>query len=703
MHPRALVALLVLASPGFLTAHPETLGVAPMAPRAQEIPHTTGLHGDSIDDPYFWMRDRDNPEVIRHLEAENAYTASTLARHAELKERLYGEFLGRLQETDATVPYRQRGWWHYTRTVEGLQYPIHCRRRDAEGATEEVVLDLNAMAEGQPFFALGNYEFSDDDRRLAYTTDTTGYREYALTVIDLATRERIPLPVDKVESLEWAADSDTLLYTVEDEAKRSHQVWRHTIAPGETALLLEEPDALFTVWLGRSRDRALLFMGSESARTSEARFLRADAPSADPVMIEPRSGEHRYYPNHRDGLLYIVTNHGAPEFRVVTAPLDSPGMGSWKEFTPAREDVTTEGIELFKDFAVLVERAGGLPRFTVLDFATGAERLVTFPDAAYSAGPAANKEFDTRRFRFNYQSLVTPPTIFDFDADTGERILLRQTPVPNYDPSRYVVERLTATATDGTQVPVSLVRLRETPRDGNAPFLLYGYGSYGWAYPVGFSSARFSLVDRGVSIAIAHIRGGGEMGQRWHDDGRMEHKANTFTDFIACARHLIAQGYTSPDKLAIQGGSAGGFLIGAVLNMEPELFRAAILDVPFVDVLNTMSDETLPLTIGEYIEWGNPNIEAEYFRMKSLCPYTNLHPANYPATFVFTSLNDSQVPYWESAKYMAKLRSVATGSNTLVLFTNLDAGHGGASGRYNAMREAALRYTFLLIELGIYL
>jgi len=677
----------------------------PTSPTAKRVPKTDTLHGDTRTDDYFWMRDKSDPDVRAYLEAENAYCDAALADTADLQETLYLEMKGRLQETDLSVPSRLGDFFYYSRTEEGKQYPIRCRRHGSLDAPEEITLDLNALAEGHSYLGLGAYTVSDDTHLLVYSLDVTGFREYTLFVKDLRTGEVLPDRVEKTGSVSWAADNKTLFYTVEDDAKRDYRLYKHTLGQAEDTLIYEETDALYRLGAGRSRSKAYLFLTSESSTTTEVRCLKAGEPDADWTLLRPREIDHRYYADHRGEQFFIRTDKvstvkDARNFRIVTAPVTAPN--DWTEFLPHDPAITREDIDLFARYAVVSEREGGLEQLRVINLETNDAHRMTFPEPAYSVSLDTNPEFDTSAVRYRYQSFVTPASIYDYDMATREATLLKQTPVlGGYDPDAYRSERLEATAPDGTRIPVSLVSKQGTPRDGSAPLLLIGYGSYGISYPVSFSSARVSLLDRGVTLAIAHIRGGGEMGEDWREAGKMERKQNTFTDFITCAEFLIAEKYTSSDRLAIQGGSAGGLLMGAVINQRPDLFRAVLSQVPFVDVLNTMLDDTLPLTVGEYLEWGNPNVAADYAVMRAYCPYTNLAARAYPAMLVKTSLNDSQVMYWEAAKYTAKLRTMTPeGGPVLLLKTNLGAGHGGASGRYDALRETALDYAFLLTQIG---
>ncbi len=673
-------------------------------PVAKKVPKTDVVHGDTRVDDYFWLREKGHADVTGYLEAENAYTDAVMKPTEAFQESLYQEMLARIQETDLSVPYRQNGYFYYSRTEEGKQYPIHCRKRESLEASEEVTLDLNALAEGHSFLALGAYAVSDDTNLLAYSTDTTGFREYTLQIKDLRTGELLPDRIEKVGSVNWASDNRTLFYSMEDEAKRPYRLYRHALGGADDALVYEETDALYRVFAYRSRDKAYLFVGSASSVATEYRFLPSDSPTAELTLIEARHGEHEYYVDHRAGLFYIRTNEpDARNFRLVTTPVSTPEMANWTEILPHRPDVMLEDHDCFARFLVVSEREDGLPKLHILALTdTGSGHRIEFPEPTYSVAGDINKEFDTDVFRFRYQSLVTPLSIFDYDMVTRERTLLKETPIlGGYDRNQYASERIHATAPDGTRIPISLVYRKGIERDGKNPLLLYGYGSYGYPLPVGFNSNRLSLLDRGVVFAMAHIRGGGEMGKAWHDAGKMQHKMNTFTDFIASAEHLIKEKYTSPEKLVIMGGSAGGLLMGAVVNLRPDLVHAVVSQVPFVDVVNTMLDETLPLTVGEYLEWGNPHKPDEYAVIKAYCPYTNLDAKDYPTMLVKTSLNDSQVMYWEPAKYVARLRTLKTDKNPLLLKTNMGAGHGGASGRYDALKETSFDYAFILSQLGI--
>lgn len=792
-------------------------GNSMQAPLAERDPVEHVVHRDRRVDHYAWMKNRNDPRVKAYLEAENAYADAEMKGTEAFQEKIYQEMLGRILQTDLSVPYRLRGYEYYTRTEEGKQYPIYCRKklrangqpidnlsseseqsrddqlvaelraelrrefgRDrnvtspenptqaAEPAAaptesqlkpespepEEVLLDLNELAVGHTFMGLGIFDVSDNNQFLAYATDTTGYRQYVLEVKDLSTGALLPFRFERVTSVAWASDNQTLFYVTEDQVtKRSNQLRRHqfappftpsttqssletnqepsiegivTAAPNITAgptlpelkdeLLYEEKDERFRMDVERSRSGAYIFLVINSHTTSEVRYLRADSPFGLFQTVAEREDDHEYYLDHHPGsssdpaggIFFIRTNSGGRTYRIVTAPTSNPGRARWHEVIPNRPGVMLSSLDAFRTHLTITEREGGLPHLCIVDLTRealtaleAAERL-QFAEPAYNVMLGTNPEFDTETVRFQYESMVTPRSVYDYQVDTGRWILRKQQPVlGDFDSANYFSERLHARASDGTPIPISLVRRKNTMRDANAPLLLYGYGSYGMSMPVVFSSNRLSLLDRGFVYAIAHIRGGGELGKPWHDAGRMHQKMNTFTDFIACAEFLIAKRYTNSDSLLIEGGSAGGLLMGAVANLRPDLFHAVVSHVPFVDVLNTMLDPSLPLTVGEYEEWGNPQTAEDYFYMKQYCPYTNVERKVYPRMLVKTAWNDSQVMYWEAAKYVAKLRALKTDGNALLLKTNMGAGHGGASGRYDFLREIAFDYVFMFKELGI--
>jgi len=698
-----LVVLVVLPNNSEVKAQSNGGAGAPEPPMAEKKTKTTNIHGTTLVDDYFWLREKTNPAVLAHLQAEDAYTQTVMKPTEALQEKLYKEMLSHIKQTDTNVPYRSGNHFYYTRTEEGKQYPIFCRKKGSLEAPEEIVLDVNELAKGQKFMSVGLFLPSDDGNLLAYSTDNTGYRQYVLQVKDLRTGQLFPERIERVTSFTWANDNKTFFYVTEDAVtKRSDKFSRHVLGTDKTDLVYDEKDELFDIGVGRSRDKAVIFLEAFSKTSTESRYLRADDPNGTPRVIIPRSPEHEYDVDYRNNLFYIRTNKGAKNFRIVTAPVNDPSEKNWKEFVPHNLAVKIEGISLFADHAVLSEWEGGLQQLEVINFKTNKHNRIAFPEPVYSAGLSQNPEYNTSVVRYSYNSMVTPNSTFDYDMNTGKSTLLKQQEVPGgFDRNNYQSERVFATASDGTKIPMSMVYRKGVKMDGSAPLLLYGYGSYGISIPPTFSSTRLSLLDRGVIFVIGHIRGGGELGEEWRQAGRMMNKMNTFTDFIACAEALIKNKYTSKDRLVIQGGSAGGLLVGAVSNLRPDLFKAVVSQVPFVDVLNTMLDASLPLTTSEYIEWGNPNEKAAFDYMKTYSPYDNVAKKDYPATLVKVSLNDSQVPYWEGTKLVAKLRTMKTDRNPLLLKVNFGAGHGGASGRYDALREAAFDYAFMLWQMGV--
>jgi oligopeptidase B len=682
---------------------PTLLAQSGAPPVAAKRPHATTIHGITLNDDYFWLREKSNPDVITYLEAENAYTEGVMAPLKGLQERLYAEMLGRIKQTDLSVPSRIGEYFYYSRTEEGKQYAYVCRRRGSMEAPEEILLDLNQLAEGQKFLGLGATVVSNDGNLLAFSTDTTGYRQYVLQVKDLRSGQILPHRIERTGAVVWAADNKTLFYTTEDAvSKRSNQFWRHTVGTAASDLLYEEKDELFDIYAGRSLDREVIFLASVAKTSAEFRYLPATDPTAPLKTILPRQPGHEYDVDHYKGRFYITTNKDAKNFRVVTAPMDDPSEKNWAPFVDHNPAIKVNGLTVFANHLVVSEREGGLTHLRVIDMKTKATHRIATDEPDYALSLASNPEFDTTVVRFNYQSMVTPSSIYDYDLNTRERKLLKQQPVlGGYDPARYQARRVWAIARDGTKVPMSIVHRSGLALDGRAPLLLYGYGSYGASGAPTFSSNRLSLLDRGAVFAYAYVRGGGELGEDWREQGRMMKKVNTFHDFIDCAEFLVNNRYTSPDRLVIQGGSAGGLLVGAAMNMRPDLFKAVVAEVPFVDVINTMLDASLPLTTSEYLEWGNPNEKAAFDYLMRYSPYDNIRATNYPALLVKVSLNDSQVPYWEGAKFAAKLRATKTDKNPLLLKTNMGAGHGGSSGRYDALREIAFTYSFILWQMGL--
>jgi oligopeptidase B len=673
-------------------------------PVARVVPKADTTLGDVRVDNYAWLRDdqRRNPAVIAYLEEENRYTEAMMRHTEPLQERLFQEMRGRIKETDLSVPERVGGYLYYTRTEAGKQYPIFVRRRGSMSAPEEVLLDQNRMAEGTRYFSLGAFEVSPDGRLLAFATDTTGAERYTLMVKEIATGRVLPDRMERVNgSVEWAADNRTLFYGRSDDANRPHQVLRHVLgATAADAVVATEPDELFSLDLGKTKDGAYLLVSSSSFGASEVRYLSAARPEGAFRVIRPRRADHLYEVEHHGGRFLIRTNEGAPNFKLVSAPEGDPAR--WRDLVPTDPRVLLDGVEVFRTHLVLYQRQNAVRTMRVVRPDGSGGYDVDFPEPVYTFRPGQNREFDSPTVRFTYTSLVTPASVYDFDLARRTRELKKATEVlGGYDPSQYATERTWARAQDGTMVPVSLVYRKPLVRDGRRPMLLYAYGSYGISTDPSFSSANLSLLDRGVVYAIAHIRGGQEMGRAWYDQGKLLNKRNTFTDFVAVAEHLARERYTSPERLAIRGGSAGGLLMGAVVNMRPDLFRAVVADVPFVDVINTMLDASIPLTTAEWLQWGNPSQPEYYAYMKSYSPYDNVERRAYPAMLVTAGLNDPRVGYWEPAKWVAKLRAHKTDANPLLLRTNMGAGHGGASGRYDALRETAIRYAFILDQLGI--
>ena len=684
------------------------------APVASRRPHRHEKHGDVRIDDYYWLRERDNPEVREYLEAENAHVRKVMAGTAAFEERLFEEIKGRIKQTDMSVPYREDAYRYYRRYEAGREYEIHCRRPiaasgepDAPADDEQVILDVNRVAAGHEFCHVAARPVSPGADLLAYAVDTVGRRQYTIRVRDLATGEDLPdVIADVTSNIAWAADGKAFFYARHDPTTlRPYQVLRHRLGddPAADRLVHEETDDTFScgVWLSRSKQYILI--GLFQTLTTEFRFLDAADPDAPLKTFLPRRRGHEYDIDHYRGRFTIRSNDGAHNFRLLEAEGDPPPPDAWRELVPHRDDVLISGFELFRDHLVVAERQDGLTRLRVRRW-DGAGHHVAFDEAAFAVSIGTNREPETTTLRFHYSSLTMPPSVYDYDMETRTRTLLKQEEVlGDFDPARYETERLLATAPDGVRVPVSLVRRKRaaaerTPRAaGPAPLLLYGYGAYGISMEPTFRSSRLSLLDRGFTYAIAHVRGGEELGRWWYDDGKLRKKKNTFTDFIACAEHLVAEGYAVPEQLFAMGGSAGGLLMGAVVNLRPDLFHGVVAQVPFVDVVTTMLDESIPLTTGEYDEWGNPNEPGDYACIRSYSPYDNMEPVVWPHLLVMTGLHDSQVQYWEPAKWVARRRALRPeDGRRLLLKTNMDAGHGGASGRFRQYREIALQYAFLL-------
>lgn len=681
----------------------------PVPPVAATHPKRLEAQGDVRIDPYFWLRERENPAVRAYVEAENAYTAAVMAHTESLQATLYREMRGRIQERDASVPEKLDEYYYYHRYEEGAQYPLYCRKAGDLDAPEELLLDQNALAEGHDFCELGVYRISPDHRLLAFAVDYEGNERFTLQIKDLTTGALLADVIpDTFYSVEWAADNRTLFYNKQDQAWRPYKVFRHRLGdnPADDALIMHESDDAYWLQIFKTKDQRYLLLDLHSSMTKEVWFIPADQPNAAPMVIHPREHGVEYSVEHHcayqgDSFL-ITTNWEAENFRVMRAPVDNPGRAHWQEAIPYRPTVKVDGVEPFHDHLVVHEREHGLRQLHVIALNGGGEHNIEFPEPVYTCYGGRNPDFNSTLYRFTYTSLTTPNTIYDYDLNDRSRTMRKQQPVlGGYDPGQYETLRIMATARDGAQVPISLVRRKDTPTGTPAPVLLYGYGAYGSCIDPTFHSNRVSLLDRGVTYAIAHVRGGGEMGRQWYLQGKLLHKLNTFTDFIDCAQHLVDQGYTAPDRLTAMGRSAGGLLMGAVTNMAPDLFTAMIAGVPFVDVISTISDPTIPLTVIEWEEWGNPNKAEEYAYMRAYSPYDNVEAKAYPHILATAGFNDSRVQYWEPAKWVAKLRTLKTDTNRLLLKTNLGAGHSGASGRFDYLQEIAFEYAFLLDVLGL--
>ena len=678
------------------------------APVAKKEPKVLKIHGYEIVDNYAWLRDRNkekDPAIIQYLKDNNAYTEGFMGKYQPLVDTLYKEMLGRIKQDDTSVPYKLGDYWYFNKTEEGKQYPVFLRSKSREMSSPEVLLDQNELAKGFGFFAIGDFDVSDDGNLLAYTTDTTGYRQYQLHVKDLRTGKTLDDSVERVTSTAWSNDGKYIFIGQEDPvSKRSDTILRHEVGTtGKDAVVFKEDNVLFNAGVGKSRDKQMLFISCYSKTSRESRYLPADQPLGDWKVISPRRPLHEYSADYDNGTFYFVTNRdGAENFKVMKAPASDPSEKNWTDYIPYNPAVKVDDIGFFKNNAVVSELENGLEYIRVIDKKTGKSERIATPETVYTMGVGNNPEYDTPYIRYNYSSMITPNSTYEYDLKSRESKLIKQQEIPSgYDKSKYETTRVWATARNGVKVPISLVMKKGTKLDGSAPMLLYAYGSYGFSTDPGFSTNRLSLVDRGMIYAIAHIRGGSELGEKWRLDGRMYKKLNTFYDFVDSAKWLVANKYTSSDRLVIQGGSAGGLLMGAVSNMSPETFHAVIAQVPFVDVMNTMLDASLPLTTEEWIEWGNPNVKKDWDYMVQYSPYDNVKSQAYPNMLIEISLNDSQVPYWEGAKFAAKIREMNTDSNPILLKTNMGAGHGGSSGRYDRLKEIAFDYTYALTEVGI--
>ena len=671
-----------------------------LTPSAAKKSHVTEIHGDLINDDYFWLRDKDNPEVIEYLKAENAYTEQVLEPHAELRESLFQELKARIKEDDDSVPAKKDNYYYYSRVAAGKQYAIHCRKKGDLNSPEEIIIDENQLAEDRPYFSLGTFSVSPDHKLLAYSEDIDGSETYTLRIKNLETGELLPEQIENTfYSLEWVNDNRTFYYTVLDESLRPYRLYRHTLGQPveQDELIYEEQDSQFFVGCDKSRDDRYIFLETDGKITSEQYFVSADDPQGQFEIIAPRQKGHEYSAIHHEGYFYILTNDRAENFRVDLTLVSQPQQKYWQEFIPHDPDRLIEDIDEFKDYLIIDERYQGLSQLRVIELKSQAAHYIQFDDPTYLVFGSSNWEYETQTFRFGYTSLVQPMTVFEYDLKTRSKTILKQDRIPGgYDPDRYHSERIFAPSHDGVEIPISLVYRKDFKRDGTHPLYLYGYGSYGASIDPGFSPNQLSLLNRGFVYAIAHVRGGSEMGRHWYESGKFLQKKNTFLDFVGCAQHLIAKNYTRAGNIAISGGSAGGLLVGATINLKPELFKAAIAHVPFVDVLNTMMDATLPLTPLEYDEWGNPADREFYRYIRSYSPYDNVEAKAYPHLLITAGLNDPRVTYWEPAKWTAKLRLLKTDNNLLLLKTNMDSGHAGSSGRYEYLKEVALEYTFLL-------
>jgi oligopeptidase B len=677
----------------------------PEPPIAKIEPKTNTLHGENWTDNYYWLRDKTNPEVINYLKEENAYTDAVMAPTKELQKKLFDEMVGRIKETDLSVPVKDGDYYYYSRTEEGQQYNIDCRKKGSLDSPEEIILDQNQLAAGHGFWNIGVFDVSPNQDMLAYSVDTTGAEAFTLHFKNLKTDKLLQDEIPNTSTeFAWATDNKHVFYTTLDDAKRSYKLYRHELGTNyrEDVLVYQEPDQMYDVSIRLTKDKQYLLMDLESTTTSEIRYLKADKPEDKFQVFKPREHEIQYAVYSHGKTFYIVTNEDAKNFKVMTAPTKDPGVRNWTTFIPGTDSVFIDGLDMFKDYVVVYERLNGLQEISIVDPDTRKAYAVKFPEKDYTYDQGENPDYKSKVLRYTYSSLITPRTVYDYHMDDQTEELLKQYEVlGGYDKNQYTLDRIYATASDGVKIPISIVYKKGMVLNGQNPFFLYGYGSYGLTIDPYFNSTRLSLLDRGFVFAIAHVRGSGEMGRAWYEDGKLMNKRHTFTDFISCAQYVIGQKYTNPEKLVIKGASAGGLLIGAVLNMRPDLFKAAIADVPFVDVLNTMLDPTLPLTVTEYEEWGNPN-EKQYFDyIKSYAPYENVTAQKYPNILVETSLNDVRVSYWEPAKWVAKLRALKTDHNLLLLKTNMDAGHFGSMGRYQYLHDTAFEYAFLLYVLGM--
>jgi oligopeptidase B len=675
-------------------------------PAAKIVPHKLEKFGHTRTDNYYWLRDRNNPDVISYLQEENRYLDATLAHTKPLQQKLFDEFKTRIKQTDESVPYRKDGYYYYTRMEAGKNYPIHCRKKGSLDATEEVLLDGNKAAQGHKYFSAAGLQVSHGNNILAYGVDTVGRRLYTIRFRNLTTGAEMPDVIrDVTPAMAWANDNKTLFYVKQDPTTlRDYQVYRHVLGadPAQDTLVYEEKDVTFSCFVRKTKSKKYILIGSYQTLSSEYRYLDADRPEGEFQVFEPRARDHEYHVDHYGENFFIKTNSEAKNFRLMSTPVESTARSNWRQVIPHRTDTLLVGFEVFRDHLVVIERNQGLIRLQIRPWSGTGEHYVDFGEPAYAAGLSANFDFDTDLVRFSYSSLTTPHSVYDYDVKTRTKTLLKRDEVlGGFDSNNYVTERLYAPSHDGVRIPVSLVYRKGFERNGSRPLLQYGYGSYGFSIDARFDPFIVSLLDRGFVYAMAHIRGGQELGRQWYEDGKLLKKKNTFRDFISCTQYLVAQKYADPKRVYAAGGSAGGLLMGAVMNMQPDLYDGMIAAVPFVDVVTTMLDDSIPLTTSEYDEWGNPNEQTYYEYMISYSPYDQVQAKAYPNLLVTTGLHDSQVQYWEPAKWVAKLRAMKKDNNRLVLYTNVDAGHGGASARYKKYEETALMHAFLLDLAGI--
>ena len=672
-------------------------------PKANKIAKQLVKHDHTRTDNYYWLNDRENPEVIDYLNAENAYTNRVMKNTEALQDEIFNEIVGRIKQTDVSVPYDLNGYSYYVKFEEGMEYPVYCRKNIKENSSEQILLDGNQMAEGYSYFQIGNWEVSPDNNMLAFSIDTLSRRKYDIYFKDIETGKIHDEKISNTTgNVVWANDNRTVYYQVKDQTLRSYRIYKHLIGtPVDTDVMVyEEADPTYHVQVYKTKSQKYIVISSESTLLSECRILDADNPDGDFRIFQPRLPEIEYSISHQDGRFLVLTNYKAVNFRLMEVAEENTGIDNWNEIIPAREDVMIEDIDVFKNFFIVTERKNGLREFRIFNILNKTDHYLNFDEEDYYVRTLANPEYNSQKLRYNFSSLKTPLSVYDYDLiDGNQKMLKQQEVVGGYNPDDYVTERKYATARDGVKVPISIVYKKGFELNGKSPLVLYGYGSYGYSVESVFRSSRLSLLDRGFAYAIAHIRGGEEIGRQWYEDGKLLNKKNTYFDFIDCGEYLISEGYTSSDHMFALGGSAGGLLVGAVINYRPDLFKGVIAAVPFVDVVTTMLDESIPLTTSEYDEWGNPNDKVYYDYMLSYSPYDQVEAKDYPALLVTTGLHDSQVQYWEPAKWVAKLRDMKTDDNLLLLQTNMDFGHGGASGRFEQYKETALEYAFMLMLL----